>query len=1075
MRFEQLRLLRYGHFSGRCIEFPKDDGHDFQLVLGPNEAGKSTLRRAFRDLLFGIPMDTPMSFLHPGSELELAGRLSGGPGELEFGRRRKRNGGLVDAAGNALPAERLHPWLGEVNEAFYERMFGLDHRRLEAGARAMLQASDSVDSVLFQAAAGVSALNEVLEALRAEANTLWAPRRSRERAWYVAADRLAEAETMLKAATVRPTAWAEAHKECARLEEAFAGAETRHAELLAEVRELERLRRLAPLLAQIRQHEALLDEGETGGTDAVFKEHAAEIVRLDAMRLRVADYGVENERCRSRGELLWQQLAQVLRDLGREAPHAGGDLEPLIDQVAASLPSRPVRREVEQLLSEGAQLRTHAEAAQRALAERQQELTHLQAEMAAVPLMAASADLEQAVDAAGAAGDLDARVSTLRGNLDGEEAALRRGLAALSQAGIAVPAGIEPAVEWLAHMRPWPTAHLLEEAQRRQRLHNEYEILCSRVRDAELECAAARLEVEQFNRTHRAVTRDEVVAARRERDALWQAMATGERSLEEARERYVTLVRGADTLADLQLAAVDDAARLQTLQHELERRERGLQGLQAALMAAENTCRDQERSWASACEQRALPALAPAALQEWQTARESVLSAHERWCDTEARLKELDAQRTALMQQLVSGLQAEAGTGGHAANTLTVQSLRAEALRVLQRVRQAQARRDALAEQGARLAPLIPGLQAESHRLAAALTQWRARWQSALERASLPVDAHEAFVESALGLLEDAEGLTSSLREVQAERRRMQAELLEFAAAARRVAEALNDRDFDDETPDTHVRRWAAEAELVRQRERLREDARRRLAELTDRLLQEGEGRTRQAIEAELEGADVTVFAARSDALSAALEEAAAARSALAVECEQARKALEAISGSDEAAQAEARRQEALADMAEVAERYVRLYAEYRLLERVTERYRERRQGPLLARAGQLFADLTLDAHAGLVVDSEAAVLQARRADGGLVPLEGLSEGTRDQLYLALRLAALDLYLNHAAPMPFIADDLFVNYDDERAVAGLRKLGALSSRTQVVFLTHHAHMVELAERALEGRMQLVEL
>lgn len=161
--------------------------------------------------------------------------------------------------------------------------------------------------------------------------------------------------------------------------------------------------------------------------------------------------------------------------------------------------------------------------------------------------------------------------------------------------------------------------------------------------------------------------------------------------------------------------------------------------------------------------------------------------------------------------------------------------------------------------------------------------------------------------------------------------------------------------------------------------------------------------------------------------------------------------------------------------MAEIAERYIRLQAEQRLLERVMERYRERRQGPLLARAGALFSDLTLGAHKGLMVDSDEALLHARRADGQLVPLEGLSDGTRDQLYLALRLAALELYLDNAAPMPFIADDLFINYDDGRAIAGLKQLAALSGRTQVLFLTHHAHMVELAQEALGGPVTVIEL
>ena len=139
MRFESIDLVRYGRFSGRQLHFPQQDS-DFHLILGRNEAGKSTLRQAFRDLLFGIPMNTPMGFLHPGTELELAARLSGEPGELRFARRRKRKGGLVGPDGEPIAADALQGWLGDVTEAFYERMFGLDHHRLEAGSRAMLDA-----------------------------------------------------------------------------------------------------------------------------------------------------------------------------------------------------------------------------------------------------------------------------------------------------------------------------------------------------------------------------------------------------------------------------------------------------------------------------------------------------------------------------------------------------------------------------------------------------------------------------------------------------------------------------------------------------------------------------------------------------------------------------------------------------------------------------------------------------------------------------------------------------------------------------------------------------------------------
>jgi uncharacterized protein YhaN len=74
-----------------------------------------------------------------------------------------------------------------------------------------------------------------------------------------------------------------------------------------------------------------------------------------------------------------------------------------------------------------------------------------------------------------------------------------------------------------------------------------------------------------------------------------------------------------------------------------------------------------------------------------------------------------------------------------------------------------------------------------------------------------------------------------------------------------------------------------------------------------------------------------------------------------------------------------------------------------------------------------------------------------------------MSEGTQDQLFLALRLAAVGQSLEAGTHLPFLADDLFVNFDDDRARAGLEVLGELSRSTQVLFFTHHAHLKSLAE------------
>jgi hypothetical protein len=46
--------------------------------------------------------------------------------------------------------------------------------------------------------------------------------------------------------------------------------------------------------------------------------------------------------------------------------------------------------------------------------------------------------------------------------------------------------------------------------------------------------------------------------------------------------------------------------------------------------------------------------------------------------------------------------------------------------------------------------------------------------------------------------------------------------------------------------------------------------------------------------------------------------------------------------------------------------------------------------------------------------------------------------------------------------LPFLADDLFVNFDDERSEAGFRVLAELAKSTQVLFFTHHPHLASIA-------------
>ena len=192
----------------------------------------------------------------------------------------------------------------------------------------------------------------------------------------------------------------------------------------------------------------------------------------------------------------------------------------------------------------------------------------------------------------------------------------------------------------------------------------------------------------------------------------------------------------------------------------------------------------------------------------------------------------------------------------------------------------------------------------------------------------------------------------------------------------------------------------------------------------------------------------------------------------------EARTAFNAMGGSDAAAQAEADCKAAVTEMQNSAERYLRVQASATLLRWATDQYRKDKQGPMLKRAGELFSTLTLNSFERLEVDfddKDKIILVGIRPDNEKVQISGLSSGTEDQLFLALRLAAVEDYLKTAEAIPFVADDLFVNFDTDRAKAGIKVMQQLSERTQVLFYTHHSHLVELAREQMGPDINIVEL
>jgi uncharacterized protein YhaN len=148
------------------------------------------------------------------------------------------------------------------------------------------------------------------------------------------------------------------------------------------------------------------------------------------------------------------------------------------------------------------------------------------------------------------------------------------------------------------------------------------------------------------------------------------------------------------------------------------------------------------------------------------------------------------------------------------------------------------------------------------------------------------------------------------------------------------------------------------------------------------------------------------------------------------------------------------------------------------LLGQAIEHQRGQQDDPLMQRAGEYFATLTGRAFSGIdreFSDDDILRLVGRRDESHTVCIEGMSEGTRDQLYLALRLAYLENYAQRNSQMPFIGDDILTSFDDARTVHGLKALADLSPAIQPILFTHHQHVVDLAQKSLVQDVDIVEL
>ena len=1149
MRLARLDLIRYGKFTDKSLSFATSDC-DLHLIVGPNEAGKSTIRQAILDLFYGIEKSSPYGFKHGLPEMALGCLLEDADGPLEFKRLKRNKNPLVNAAGAPVPEGDLAKRLGGSDASFYKRMFGLDHATLVAGGMEILNSAGDAGQILFQAAAGIASLHHVRTKLEDEAHALWGDRKRGDAAYYIAHKQFADAEAQLKAVGVTSHKWLTSKKQ---LDQSMAEAEAALAEyrdLDAQRERLERIRRVAGVLQQA--HTATVELAAMG-SPVLLSTNAGET--LAAAELEIAQANAKRELHEQRLEAETAELGGIdvnstllnhKKEIARLVSRVDGFLKanedrPIVQgqinaktstvlalaiqigwrdatvtEIEVKLPSRLTRAEIEVLLRTQEGIAKDAQRAGMNCTEKQSAITLLDESIKLVPPINPLPTLEAALKEARA---LDYE----RGSAEAEQ------IVALAQAKLDAALGtLEPWKGTLAALRALDLPRH-DEVQRftnrRSALETVRDIAADGLRAKRVVSTQAKVEVDQYVRQQQPITEQMLRDRRSQRDALWHDLRSGEKSIAATGDAYEVEVKTTDDLADRRYVDAAKIEQAQTLTNKFE-------VLQAEIAELERQANDTSRelleldaTWQVRMTALGLPGLTLDRLTTWSQNRDQAMLAAQVVDEAMSQQNSLIA-RAGGQQQALRGALAELHVTDLKTADLKALILRAEGLQAGQaddraRLRNLQEHRDA----AALAMPILYEQQATADQ---ALRQWSADWARYIAAAGLAVDIGAAGATKALSVFAEMEEACRYVRDQQISRidpmrqeidrftndartlaGKCAVELIDPVEIATHMAELLQRAQQEQ---DRHIRLTAAVAKTrqecaaskqaetisvakiqplfdvaqVETIEALRvavstsdtyRDIEQRARDARAALLKNGDGLSLERLESEVASEDLAQIEARLSEIRNARDAAQAKRDACVARRTQAQDEFDKIAGQDDAAKAESRRQDALLAMGDAVDEYVRITVGAKLLRWAVERYREERQEPLLKRASETFSHLTRGGYQKLVVDyeTEPVSLNARNADGTLVTINGLSTGTEDQLYMALRLAALELHLEQGTPLPFIADDLFINWDDDRAGAGLAALAQLAAKTQVIVLTHHRHLIEVALRATDGRIHLIEL
>lgn len=1144
MRLRRLDLTRYGKFTDKVLEFGEAEAGkpDFHIVYGLNEAGKSTAFSAYLDLLFGIPLKTPYSFLHPNETMQIGGLLEFDGATHDLVRTKKRSNTLSDPRGQPVNEALLSSALGGIGRDAYRTMFSLDDLSLKEGGEDILKSEGDLGALLFSASAGLADISRVLTTMRQEADGLYRERASKTELAQLKA-RLAALKERRSEIDVQASAFAALSAAELQASKAHETAETELATHRMRHAELGRLLRALPAATELKHVQAAL--ADLAGLPRPAKELGALLPRL-----------VQDEtRLETRRRLLEEgmdRLREELDAIGTDAPllALSSRIEALADSRArhrSAEPDLPRRRValIEQdaalsLLLKSLEQKDAADPASLILPARLvSRLRDLIEERSGIETARAASEretkriqsmLEEIVDERERLGDasqgdagwqrLGAQSERLQRSdrphrLASEERAQAR-LREKADAALATLGPLEITEEALKTVA-MPDRRQLErwrdqavELSRRRALHRD------RIRTLETERREVLARRNAIREGAEALDDQTAAGLRSERNRLWQAHLDGlDRSSALAFEKAL---RDDDAATALRLSRAQDLAELRQADASQQISEASLQRERELLAEV-----DDEIEHLGA----AITAVAKAGfpgdgdLEDRIFRLQAFAERHREWLSDCAERDRVEQQVAELSMEIRSDLD-DFATALSALGVATPPKPTAEALFHLAERHIAAAEKDGAQrssiEERERTLRADARERARDHQAALdAAAAWQAEWEKALGETWFGRDANVSAVRANLdalselpALLREREQLVHRIDLMEKDQQAFTDEVMALCGivglhcsednirgadeallarfeAARRAKDVVDEkqsqiaaREADREKLDAEIAEHAADrerllaglgvetlAEAGQQLERLAERDRleARMRELTGQILADLRAPDLGSAMERIGGLDQANLEQEQALLAEKIDRQTEEARDLYGKLTVARSKLEQVGGDSAVAALEAERATVLLSIEELALRYLKLRTGALAAGSALDLYRERHRSTMMKRASEAFQMITRGDYSGLSArpDKDRETLIGIPRDGGSRLTDAMSTGTRYQLYLALRLAGYREFAEVRPPVPFIADDIMETFDELRSEEVFRLFGEMAGIGQVIYLTHHRHLCEIAK------------